>query len=121
MSLDTKALFVPSGHFRVRVGIRRHLETATNAGISSSTSFDISKAFLQFPMMYQKSYKNIISSLMEMFDQTNADPRLGGDERRKISRNDYVCVYTNLMQDLVDGFAKAQAEGTVPKEEDEAV
>jgi hypothetical protein len=75
-------------------------------GISGSTSFDISKALLEFPVMYQKSYKNIISSLMEMFDQTNADLRLGVDERREISKKDYVCVYTNLMQDLVDGFAK---------------
>lgn len=71
-------------------------------------------------MMYQKSYKGIVSSLMEMFDQTNADLRQGGDERHKIAKKDYVCVYTNLMQDLVDGFAKAQAEGVVLEEEGEA-
>ena len=33
----------------------------------------------------------------------------------------YVCMYTNLMQDLFGGFAKVQAEGEILEEEGETV
>ena len=65
MSLNTKALFVPSGHFCAPVGIRRHFGIVANAGISGYIPFSVVKALPGYPVMYQKIYKDIVSSLME--------------------------------------------------------